>query len=286
MTTVQISIAGRGKDDAPLLQDMLDQIRDFFEIVDGIAASIAGGGSEQFDWRVVGLSKNSPASVTVEAIPRHGFAQGALLAARARDEATDGLRLLQRFGERPLHFNDNVLDAADRFVRRHATGLVETRVTADGVGDENQLVVTAFEASAAIKNIALVREGDPVHPYKELGSIEGVIENVGTDGFGRPFVTVRSRLNGSFVRCFLSGDALRELELTPVADVVWRQRRVFASGTLTYRSLGRVSQARVARLDFVDQGERLPQLIDIIDKDFTGGASSEEYLEKVRNGDA
>jgi hypothetical protein len=282
-TTVRLSIAGRGEGDAPLLDDLLEQIHDFFEILDGVAESIAGDDAPQFEWRVVGLSKNSPASITVEAVPRPGFPMGAVLAAQARDQAAHGLVELQRHNTRPLHFTNNVLDAADRFARRVTRGLAETALLRD---DGEELVIRPQEAAAAIKNIAEVRAVEPVYPYKEVGSFEGYIQNVGADGWGHPFIIVRNRISGTDVKCFLSGDALSALEKEPVANVVWRHRRVFASGLLKFRSLGRLTQADINRLDFADPEQDLPQLGDVIDREFTGGLTSEEYLERLRNGNA
>lgn len=282
-TTVQLSIAGKGEDDAPLLDDLLDQVRDFFEMINGVAASMVPGEAEQYDWQVVGLSKNSPATITVKAVSRRGYPDGAELAARARAQTTYGLARLQKESVRPLHFTDNVLEAADRFARRVTRGLAETSVASEGTVE---IVFRPTEAVATIDHIAVVREDDPVHPYKELGSVEGLIQSVGADAWGHPFIVVRSRLTNADVKCFLAGEALSALEQEPVANVVWKQRRVTALGVLRYRSLGRVSQADVTRLEFADPARRLPGPTDVIDRQFTGGLSSEEYLERVRNGDA
>lgn len=282
-TKVELSIAGRGADDAPLLGDLLAQIQDFFEMVNVVAASITGDDVERFDWRVVGLSKNSPARVTVEAFPRHGYSDGEGIAAKARNEVVAGLIQLQTSNVRPLYFNDNVAELADRFIRRVATSLTETGI---GDGENPVALITTAGAVAAIENLNTVREEDPVHPYRELGSIEGHIQNVGEDGYGRPYIIIKNRITGKDVRCILSGSALRALEEEPVAKVVWRKRRVTAIGVLRYRSVGKLSQADVERLDFADPLEALPQVRDIIDKQFTHGLNSEDYLEKVRNGEA
>jgi hypothetical protein len=45
-----------------------------------------------------------------------------------------------------------------------------------------------------------------------------------------------------------------------------------------------LSTADVSKLDFEPGRESLPQLRDIIDPNFTDGLSSEEYLERLRNG--
>ena len=97
---------------------------------------------------------------------------------------------------------------------------------------------------------------------------------------------MRSRLINADVTCFLADEALSALGQEPVANVVWKQRRVTALGVLRYRSLGKISQANVTRLKFADPARSLPGPADVIDRQSTGGLSSEEYLKRVRNGDA
>lgn len=282
-TTVELSIAGREDDDAPLLADLIEQIQDFFAMMNGVAASIAGDDVERFDWKVVGLSKNSPARVTVEAVARKGFKDGENAAREARDTLVAGLAEIRHSDVRPLHFTDNVIDAANRFSRRVTDRLAAT-VVGDGLGD--LVIIRPSDAAIVVRNLTLLQTADPIHPYRELGSFEGYIQNVGTDGWQRPYVIIKSRITGSDVRCILSGDALRDLEKEPVANVVWRHRRVVAFGILKYRAVGKLSQADVERLDFADAKEALPQLVDIIDSEFTGGLSSQDYIERVRNGEA
>lgn len=284
-TTVEISIAGRGDADAPLLGDLIEQIQDFFAMLNGVAATMTGDSVERFDWQVVGLSKNSPARVLVEAVPLPGHMDGLEIAARARDHTAGGLRLLIASGERPLYFDDNVIEAADRFLRRMTRSLSSTSIGSIEWTAPDLAIGTAA-AVEGLRHVERVREAEPVHPYRELGSFEGYIQNVGTDGWNRPFIIIKSRVSGMDVKCFLSGEALHALEDEPVAKVVWRNRRVTASGILKYRSVGKLNQAEVSRLDFADPTERLPQLKDIIDPDFTDGLSSADYLERVRNGEA
>jgi hypothetical protein len=283
-TRVELSIAGRGEADAPLLSDLIEQVQDFFAMLNGVAETISGDTVERFDWRVIGLSKNSPARLVVEAVARQGHADGPEIAARARDLTADGLQQLVGEGTRPVQWNDNVIEASERFLTRITRGLASTTVGGDGDAAPQVTIGTAA-AIRGLQHLAVVREAEPVHPYRELGSFEGYIQNVGTDGWQRPFIIIKSRLSGADVKCFLSGAALRKLEDEPVAKVVWRNRRVTAIGVLKYRSVGRLSQAEVTQLDFADPAEALPQLRDIIDPEFTQGLSSEEYLERVRNGE-
>lgn len=281
-TTVEISIAGRGEADAPLLSDLIEQLQDYFAMISAVAETVTGDAVNRFDWQVVGLSKNSPARVIVEAIPLTGHADGPEIAAKARDLTNDGLRELIATNRRPVYFNDNVIDATDRFLKRITRGLAATTV---GTGEREQIDLTIGTAAAieGLRNLAFVREAEPVHPYRELGSFEGYIQNVGADGYGRPYVIIKSRLTSADVKCILTGSALDQLQDEPVANVVWRNRRVLAVGILKYRSVGKISQADISDLEFADPLERLPTFEDVIDRNFTGGLSSEAYLERLRD---
>lgn len=254
-------------------------------MLNGVAEALTGDAVDRFDWQVVSLSKNSPARIRVEAVPIGGHYEGPEIAARARDITTGGLKQLVATGERPLNWNDSVIEAADRFLKRITRGLSETSV---GSTDEDapEIVIGTSAAIQALNHVEIVRKAEPVHPYRELGSFEGHIQNVGTDGWERPYIVIKSRISGADVKCFLSGAALRSLESEPVAKVVWRHRRVTAIGVLKYRSVGRLSQAEVTELDFAEPDKALPQLTDIIDCQFTGGLTSEDYLERLRNGEA
>jgi hypothetical protein len=48
-TIVEISIAGRGEADAPLLGDLIEQIQDLFAMLNGVAETMAGDATERFD---------------------------------------------------------------------------------------------------------------------------------------------------------------------------------------------------------------------------------------------
>lgn len=282
-TRVEISIKGRGVSDAPRLEDLIEQVQDFFAMIRVVAHSLAGDDAEHFEWQVVGLSKSSPARLVAEAVPLPGFSDGPQLAAQARDITARGLQQLVREGERPAYFDDNVIDAADRFAQRLQRGLLATEVASES---NTLLAIGTPEAVQARKNIAIVNGDEPIHAYREIGSLEGVIQNVGTDGWGKPYIMIRSRITNRDVRCYLSGEALKALESEPVANVVWRNRKVHAIGVLRYRSEGVCTRAEVSRLDFIDPSEPLPRLADIVDRDFTGGLSTENFLERLRSGEA
>jgi hypothetical protein len=56
-------------------------------------------------------------------------------------------------------------------------------------------------------------------------------------------------------------------------------------GTIHYRAPGRMTQIECDSVQFLRPRDELPRAIDIVDANFTSGLTSEEYLERLRNGD-
>lgn len=56
------------------------------------------------------------------------------------------------------------------------------------------------------------------------------------------------------------------------------------SGTIHFKALGRISRMDAQTIRFLRSSNELPDVDDIQDENFTGGLSSEEYLERIRNG--
>jgi len=284
VTTVKLSISGNGDGtDAPLVGELLDQIRDYFAMLDGVTASITGDDKPRFVWRVIDASRNSPLAFTAEAFPTDVRKGTMIIAEQAKLQVAEGIKQLQSAAVRPQFFSDNVLDAAERFIRRNTKSLSSTKLE-HGAGQPD-VVVTLTAATAMIGNLERIRESPAVRTYQELGSIEGMIQNVGTDHWGRHLLIIKDRLHGQDIRCVVEGDAHTMLEQQRVANVAWGKRRVIVTGKIAYRSLGRVSQAYIDRVEFLDQGDEPVQFADIIDRDFTAGLSSEEYLRKARGDD-
>ena len=58
--TARFSISGKGAEtDAPTVDELLDQVRDYFDILHDVEGAIAGDGDVVIDWRIVWAGKNS-----------------------------------------------------------------------------------------------------------------------------------------------------------------------------------------------------------------------------------
>jgi hypothetical protein len=138
-------------------------------------------------------------------------------------------------------------------------------------------------ARVAAKNARLAQT--PVaRAYKEIGAVEGYFHSVERDGYGRSLLWIRHRLSGSEVKCILSGAALRLVSQQEINEV-FRGRRLLVAGTIHYKALGVISQIEASEVNFFPPRSDLPGLNDIIDERFTGGLSTADFLEKMRDGD-
>src|SRR5882672_5217211 len=124
--TIKLTIRARGESDSPTVEDLLDQLRDYFAILEGVEEAIAEDGRQAIDWRITNASKASP--LTIEATP---FPKDYGVDIEVRSEAVTrhtalGLAALQTLPERPTFFTDRVLQRAEKMFERVTNGLDET----------------------------------------------------------------------------------------------------------------------------------------------------------------
>ena len=276
-----IKIEGSASDtDAPTVDDLLDQLRDTSELIDLVERTVAADGQSAIQWRVTHASKNSPLSFTLEAFPRQFAVNIDTRAQIVAAHVVRGLDTLRSTAERPRYFTDEALVRAERLFQRITNGLAKTQITTD---DFPPIELTPTVARAAAKHTQALLSPE-FKPYRELGSAEGYFESVSRDGYGRRILHMKHRLSGDNVKCVVSGDAEREIGIREIGEV-WKKRRISVSGTIHYKAPGRISSIEATSVRFLRGSQELVDIVDIIDPDFTGGMRSEDYLEKLRNGE-
>jgi hypothetical protein len=279
--TVKISISGRGPDtDAPLIEDALDEIRDWVEILRGVEEAAAGSPGTAIDWRLVNASRNSPFAFEIAPFPRQFATNIDRRVEIIVEETARGLFALQTRAERPRHFTDEVMRKARRVMERVTNGLGSAAI--EFGPDLPMTRITPTIARAATRNVDLVLES-PDKPYREVGSVEGYLQSVERDGFGRRIAHVVERVTGQPVKCIMRGDALAELETREIRDI-WRSQRVNVSGLIHFEGFGKIDRIDAEHVRFMRARSELPQIDDILDPDFTGGTESVEYVRRLRDG--
>lgn len=279
--TIKLRIVGRGPDtDAPTVDDLLNQIRDYFDILKDVELALSHDSSIAIDWRIVDAHKGSPLEHEVAPFPRQ-YATDISQRAQAIVTATaSGLSALRDGAERPPYFLDKTLERAEKIFERVTNGLSGT--TFDHGADLPLISLTPANARPAAAHVRRLL-APPEKSYKEIGSVEVLARGLGRDGRGNRIIKVQHRLTGDEFDCRVYGDALRCLASLQVRDV-WSARRLQISGTIYYKALGRIRRVDAHNVRFLRRSSELPDVEDILDEEFTGGLRTEVYLERLRDG--
>lgn len=280
--TITISIEASSTDtDAPTVSDLLSQLGDYSDLLGILEGTIAEDGQSAIQWRVVNAAKASPLAITLQAFARQYAVNVDTRANLVIGHVAIGLDQLSNSAVRPKYFTDEAVAKAERIFERVTNGLGKTII--DAGADYPIIQLTPTVARVAAKNAQTVLA--PVfRPYKEVGSVEGYFESVSLDGWGHRLLHMKHRLTGDDVKCFVSGDAEREIALREIGDV-WRKQRISVFGVIHFKAPGRISQVDASNVRFLRTRSELPDVEDIIDPDFTRGMRSEDYIEKLRDGE-
>ena len=280
---INFSISGHNAEtDAPTVDDLVNQVGDYVSIMRAVEEALADDGASEIEWRVTNAKKNSPLELEITPFPRRHGVNIEQRVHKVKEHTAAGLALLTAKAERPSFFNDSVLEKVERLFQRVTNGLSLTKVDY-GPDIQRTVEITPSIARTAVSHISTVRVPKE-KPYRELGSVEGFLKGIDRDGFGRAIIYVKLRLNGEIVKCLVSEIAESEVERHKIGDV-WKNLRVRVAGTIYYKSLGRISKIDADVVQFLRHRDELPSSSDIINKNFTGGLASAEYLEKLRNGE-
>lgn len=281
MKKIRFEVVGRGAGtDAPTVDDLLNQVRDYFDILAEVEQAIADDGKPAIVWRITHASKASPLALEVEAFPRQYATNVDRRADLVVTHTAKGLEQLQTKGTRPPYFTDRALTNAERIFARVTNGLAQTAV--DYGPGLPEMRLNHRIAERAVASVRHILQPPPIRPYKEIGSIEGVAYGFNRERHGHPVLSVRHRITGEAVECRLLGSALEEVEGRQVGEL-WRGR-VLIAGTLYFKALGQITRVDAQEIRFLRKRAELPTLDDIQDENFTGGVRTEDYLENLRDG--
>lgn len=277
---VRLTIKGAGEagENAPTVEDLLGQVSDFVEILKGVEKALGDEKGGQIVWRVTDAERKNP--ITFELTPTP-INPAVFIGDRAADIeriARAGLMALRNGDTRPAYFTDETLAKAKRMHARVRNGLADTVIEAPDDSAE-PVVIDASVASSVERAFYLLRGAAPV-PYREIGSVEGFVSKAELDGMGRAVLRFWARTNGAEIKAIATGEAFKQLEELRLSDV-WHGVRVRVYGTISYKTLGAIDSLTATGIEVLDRA-RLPGIDDIVDPNFTGGLSAEEYLAEQR----
>jgi len=282
---IRITIRGtdsRGSD-APTVEDLLSQIQDFVSLLHGVEGAISEGGALEIDWRVTDATKNSPLTLEVTPFPRNFAMNIDRRAAQVVLATSQGIDALASRGERPMYFSDILIGRAERMFERVTNGLAETFVDTSEYESVASIQVGRDLAGAGIKHISDLRSAKAIE-YRELGSIEGFITKIELDGYNRPLIWLKHRLDGQTVKCVTKGNALDRIGHYEVSEVL-KGLRVQIFGLISYKDLERIGSVEADAIHVFASDKELPDMEDIVAPNFTKGLEASEYLRIIREDD-
>ena len=157
---------------------------------------------------------------------------------RLKEQISTGLSALRLKPERPSYFTEPVLEKAEKLFERVTNGLNLTTIE---LGDNlPNIEITPPDAKLTARNMTAVRKPKE-KPYREIGSVEGTLQRVERDGYGRPLLYVKLKVSGETIKCIAKGSAQSEVEHHKIADI-WKNKRVRVFGSIYYRALGQTSR--------------------------------------------
>jgi hypothetical protein len=180
--TIKVIIRARGVTDAPTVEDLLDQLRDYFSILEGVELALAEDNRQAIDWRITGASKASPLIIEAAPFPKDFAVNVERRSEIVLGKAALGLAALTTGIERPSFFTARVLERAEKMFERVLNGLDETII--DHGPGLPALDITPAVARAAAANVRRIL-APKAKPYDELGSIEGNVQRIERDGSWR-----------------------------------------------------------------------------------------------------
>ena len=279
-----ITIKVRGTDnlgdDAPTVEDLLCQIQDFISLLHGVESAVAKDDKQEIVWRVTDVAKNSPLTFEITPYPRTHAMNIDPLVSDVICATARGLRDIETTSERPKYFSDQIIDKAEKVYERVTNGLAETVIDFSAYEEAPDFIVNKQTALQSVKRIHKFRAPRPI-AHRELGSLEGTVAKVELDGFNRPIVWLRSRLDGQIVKCVAIDDGLNRIGHLEVSEVL-RGLRVRVHGLLNYKSLKQIASIKVDGIHVFEPDSELPDAAAIVAPDFTGGVEASAYLETLR----
>lgn len=266
--------------DAPTVDDLLGQVRDFVGVLREVEQAVEADGANKLVWRVTDASMNSP--IRFELTP-YGSGPAAALAARAvlvEETTIAGLRSLRKGNPRPPYFTAEAVARARRLHSRALDGLSGTIVS---VEDDAYAVVIDPAAARDFEKTMVRAQALASVPYTEMGSIEGYVTKPELDGHHRAILRFKARLGGAEIKAYARDNAFRQVEALTLSQV-WHGVRVRVYGKISYKSLGEVEQINATGIEILDKID-LPGIDDIIDRNFTGGLSTHDFIRELRRDD-
>jgi hypothetical protein len=267
---IKITVRASGAHpDILTIQDAMLQVLDVFDMLEKVPG---------VEWKLHAATTNSPLHVEGEAVSLEPSVDVTVIARAQKQQLAKSLREITH-GRAPAD-PDFSIKNAKRVLNRNLNGVGSTEIDFE---DGELITVTPKIAKEAIE----VLESKPAAFFdaptarEELGSVEGTLQDVGTH-YNYPAVRIFESRKKESLWCRLSAELQGEFQdKTTYADV-WQHRRVIVRGRIKYGEDGEIVFVLATDIRRIDGRE--VSLDELKDKDFTGGLSVVDYLDRFRDG--
>lgn len=272
---VTIQVESNIGEDGPLtVTDTMHQFIDSFELLTAAIAEEPGG--ETVKWRLVSMSKNSPATAVAEAYSADPAIAIAPLVYRGKRRFSEGMSGLAE-GKVALWLEGQSHVAKSLF-QRNLNGV--GRTIFDLEGDAPRAVVVEKVARQGLRALAEAELAkDAVDKSRsEFGTIDAHVAEAKTWN-GRPALYVRDRISGRVFPCILSDQLANRVGPTHSWSDAWSGKRVRVKGEIFYDKSGAIS--RVGAVNVTDVNPSQVSVADLKRINVLSGRSPKEHIDRL-----
>ena len=259
--------------DVLTVQDAMRQVLDIFELLNSDKSGV--------EWKLASATTNSPFLLEGEAVSLEPSVDVSVIARAQKADALEGLRDVAR-GKYPSNWEgSNRITVAKRLFRRNLNGVGSTKINFD----IDEVVVTPVIAQTALNTLELKVESHSLFDLppgkQEVGSLEGTFADL-TTYRNLPAVRIIEAHTKRTIWCRLSNDLQEKFGDKATFKDIWEHKRVIVRGRIKYDDDGKIDH--VFATDIQKLESKSVGLERIKDRDFTGGLSIVEYLDRFREG--
>lgn len=255
----------------------LDAVTAFGEILDAIDLAnetLPPKARRTLRWELEKASKNSPFTVEIEATAAESHEIDFL----AVSHLAGALEYLTNDADAapPDWLSAKALKKAKKLFEKNANG-VRSNITFPKIN--KQIRISQTTAHIALRRIEELLSREEEWPT-ELGSIEGLIEEVGRH-YKKPSFTLKTSRDGGSIKCIVTDDEVMErIGQEHTWAEAWMGKSVIVSGKIFRDKAGQIHSIEVRDVRYPPSPPN--NLEGALDEGFTGGLSAEEYLKKIR----
>ena len=269
---IKITIRASGAHpDVLTVEDAMRQVLDIFELLQSAPG---------VEWKLTKATTNSPFCMEGEAVSFEPSVDVSVVARAEKVALARNLRDL--ISGAPPADPDFQIKTARQMLARNLNGVGATEIDFE---QGEPVLITPRIADEAIRVLDHPRAVGSLYdfatPRDEVGSVEGTLQSVGAHWNHAAIRIVETR-TGRAIPCRLSAELTKQFADKATFADVWQHRRVIVRGRIKRDTDGHIEYVLANDLRRIETTEI--SLEQLADRNFTGGLSIVEYLNRFRDG--